>query len=325
VSTSSLTAYGPFGEKLASGTLGASTTVLGAPTLTNASDSNLGWAASPSRKIEPLFTLAVIQMGARVCLPTLGRFLQRDPVEGGTANEYVYVSDSINFSDYSGQSLWGAIKSVGKVLGAVAIPAATAVIIVLAAPIILAAATAIASSVAIGWIVTIAAGAAIGAIGTLGSYAVAHMGTPNLNKGAAKQALAAGAVIGAGGTAATLAASSLAVSSGVCTSQCDRLTRGANSGSSYAKYSEGMSRAGVQQNTIRVQSALNSGRYRVPDGLSSSTLTEFKNVNYQAFTNQLRVYHAISQRDGLDFILKINSGAGLSGPLEESGINIIRY
>jgi RHS repeat-associated protein len=112
VSTSSLTAYGPFGEKLVGGTLGAQTTATGSPTLTNASDTNMGWAASPSRKVEPLFTLAFIQMGARVYLPTLGRFLQRDPVEGGTLNDYVYAHDPVNLSDYTGQSFWGALKNV---------------------------------------------------------------------------------------------------------------------------------------------------------------------------------------------------------------------
>ena len=32
-------------------------------------------------------------MGARLYLPSLGRFLSVDPVEGGTANDYGYVID----------------------------------------------------------------------------------------------------------------------------------------------------------------------------------------------------------------------------------------
>ena len=41
-------------------------------------------------------------MGARVYLPTAGRFLQVDPIEGGTHNAYVYVTDPVNWHDYSG-------------------------------------------------------------------------------------------------------------------------------------------------------------------------------------------------------------------------------
>jgi len=58
---------------------------------------------------ETSLALTPIQMGARVYLPTLGRFTSVDPVPGGTANNYVYVLDPINSSDYTGQfSLGGA-------------------------------------------------------------------------------------------------------------------------------------------------------------------------------------------------------------------------
>jgi uncharacterized protein RhaS with RHS repeats len=48
-------------------------------------------------------------MGHRVYLPTLGRFLQVDPIEGGTLNPYVYAHDPVNMDDYSGQGLFGSI------------------------------------------------------------------------------------------------------------------------------------------------------------------------------------------------------------------------
>ena len=45
----------------------------------------------------------IIQMGARVYIPTLGRFLQVDPVEGGGDNNYVYVNDPVNEDDLDGK------------------------------------------------------------------------------------------------------------------------------------------------------------------------------------------------------------------------------
>lgn len=44
-------------------------------------------------------------MGARIYIPEIGRFLQVDPVEGGTQNDYVYPVDPVNGSDFSGKFL----------------------------------------------------------------------------------------------------------------------------------------------------------------------------------------------------------------------------
>ena len=43
-------------------------------------------------------------MGARVYIPVLGRFLQVDPIEGGTDNNYVYANDPVNQFDLDGKA-----------------------------------------------------------------------------------------------------------------------------------------------------------------------------------------------------------------------------
>ncbi|HSE29550.1 MAG TPA: PA14 domain-containing protein [Candidatus Saccharimonadales bacterium] len=97
--TSSVFLYEPFGQATSSTTFSTNSNPQ------NSSNQTLGWAASPTRKQESLFSIPIVQMGARVYLPTLGRFLQVDPIEGGTANSYVYAGDPVNADDYSGMAI----------------------------------------------------------------------------------------------------------------------------------------------------------------------------------------------------------------------------
>jgi RHS repeat-associated protein len=76
--------------------------------------------------------------------------------------------------------------------------------------------------------------------------------------------------------------------------------------------------AGIKGPKVRVQSAFDPNRKRIPDAydLDAGTLTEVKNVKNLSFTRQLRDYAAIARRDGLTFTLKVGGYTRLSGPLQ---------
>jgi RHS repeat-associated protein len=84
--------YDPFGNPL------------GAIPENSTGDLDYGWLGQHQRPLEHQPGLTpIIEMGARQYHPGLGRFLEVDPVEGGSANDYDYVNgEPINDSDLDG-------------------------------------------------------------------------------------------------------------------------------------------------------------------------------------------------------------------------------
>ncbi|MFD6391196.1 PA14 domain-containing protein [Nocardia sp. NPDC060259] len=99
--TGAIRLYDPYGQNI-DATTGAYGDIPIPATAEGGMD--FGWLGQHTVPVEHVASQQALEMGARTYLPVLGRFLQVDPVPGGSANSYDYVNgDPVNTLDLSGK------------------------------------------------------------------------------------------------------------------------------------------------------------------------------------------------------------------------------